>query len=777
MYGVVMVSGASSGVAYESGHGNSASGEMLDLGALFRAVGRRKYWIILPTLLTLVGSVAAVNLISSRYTGEARILLESRDGYYTRPGGDKDTSNGGAQNIDPEAVQSQVQVIMSRDLARDAIRRIGLVGNGEFDPGVGILSSMKRIMVLLGFATHPADRTPEDRVLEKYYDRLQVYPVAKSRIVAVEFTSERPELAAKGANTIAEAYLETMEAAKKDTARSASAWLSSAIDPLRKRLAESEAKVEEYRSKAGLQIGTNNTMVTSQQLADLSGQLATARTSQADSQAKARIIKDAMKNGRMFEVPDVANNELIRRLIEQRVTMRAQLALESRTLLSEHPRIKELTAQLNDLESQIKAAAERTMRSLENESRIAGSRVDTLIAAIEGQRKSVGEANEAEVQLRALEREAKAQRDQLEQYMTRYREAVARDADNAAPADARIISRAIEPVSASFPKKLPTILVSTLAMLFISFAMVASRELMAGRANPDDALPPAAARRKRKPEGPVDGMDGAGSGVAGLAMAAAESAPRMRSVQEEAAFASAATGEATTVEGSPEGGNFAPDAKRAKVAGLLTHTGRAEQIVFSAGDADQFRASLADMAGGEGGKPPARLLMIDATPANALKARDIARELSVGERVVLVDLTDTSPVWGAGLSELISGDASFGEVIDLDETSRLHVITAGRAGIQPVLDASDLVGLMVQALAETYDRVIVATSASQESPVLGDLLSQSDAALVVGGSAGNGHAVEIAYRLSGLGETPVGVVLGEAPMHPVRARRGEMAEA
>ncbi len=134
----------------------------------------------------------------------------------------------------------------------------------------------------------------------------------------------------------------------------------------------------------------------------------------------------------MFEIPEVANNELVRRLIEQRVTLRALLALESRTLLPAHPRIKELSAQLNDLEQQIRGAAERTVRGLENEARIAGSRVDTLTVAIEAQRKAVAEANEAEVKLRELEREAKSQREQLEQFMGRYREAVARDAENAA---------------------------------------------------------------------------------------------------------------------------------------------------------------------------------------------------------------------------------------------------------------------------------------------------------------------------------------------------------
>ena len=44
-----------------------------------------------------------------------------------------------------------------------------------------------------------------------------------------------------------------------------------------------------------------------------------------------------IKSGRTFEIPDVANNELIRRLIEQRINLRAQLALELRTLLPEHP--------------------------------------------------------------------------------------------------------------------------------------------------------------------------------------------------------------------------------------------------------------------------------------------------------------------------------------------------------------------------------------------------------------------------------------------------------
>ncbi len=46
------------------------------------------------------------------------------------------------------------------------------------------------------------------------------------------------------------------------------------------------------------------------------------------------------------------------------------------------------------------------------------------------------------MQLRALEREAKTERELLESYLAKYREASARDNINAAPPEARIISRA-----------------------------------------------------------------------------------------------------------------------------------------------------------------------------------------------------------------------------------------------------------------------------------------------------------------------------------------------
>lgn len=695
-------------------------GDMLDLSALWAAIKRRKLWIIGPTLVALGLSFVAVNVVTPRYTGEARLLLESRGGFFALPG----QTAGDSSQIDSEAVQSQVQIIMSRDLAREAVKRIGLVGNAEFDSGVGALGAVRKLAVMIGLGGHPADRSPEERVLEKYYDRLLVYPVGRSRIVSIEFTSRDPVLAAKAANTIAETYLEFQEQAKQENARSASNWLSTTIEPLRKRVAEAEAKVEDFRSKNGLFAGPNNTTITSQQLTDLSAQLSAARSQQAESQAKAGLIRDAIKQGRTFEIPDVANNDLVRRLIEQRVNLRAQIAAESRSLLPEHPRIKELNAQLLDLEGQLRAAAERTVRTLENEAKIAGQRVESFQAALDGQKKNVSSANDSEVQLRALEREARTMREQLEQYMQRYREAVARDTMNATPADARIISRAVEPTEPSFPKKVPVVLVATLATFLIALATIVTRELLNGQGRP---LP-----------GTARGPRWVSAG----------------SPEDE-------TGSTGPVPAAP---------RHERVAGLLTHAGKLGQTRL---DLDHPELTLAEIA--ERTREPARgmaplALVLDGAGDDAARPRDLAELLAQRCRCVLVDLSSDPDGGEAGFSELLAGEALFSDIIMRAPGSRLHRIGSGRAGREAVLAAPDLVDVALDALCETYDWVLVAAASNDDGAVLKPIARRAQAGLVMSGQVGNGHALETAYRLSELTEAPVTLILdgeGGAPMPPV----------
>ena len=234
-------------------------------------------------------------------------------------------------------------------------------------------------------------------------------------------------LAAEVANAVADGYLERERQAKEDQAKAAGVWLSGQIDTLRKKVEQAEAKVEEFRAKTNLLVGTNNTTLSAQQLGDLNAQLTAARAQKADAEVKAKMIRDMLRSGQPIKSSDILNSELIRRLAEQRVTLRAQLAEQSATLLDNHPRIIELKAQIADLDKQIRAEANTIARSFENDAQLASARVNSLTASLDQLKNQAGTTNGQEVQLRALERDAKSQRDLLESYLTKYREAMSHD--------------------------------------------------------------------------------------------------------------------------------------------------------------------------------------------------------------------------------------------------------------------------------------------------------------------------------------------------------------
>src|ERR1700704_4964160 len=447
----------------------------LDLRAIAQALNRKRSWIVVPTLLALVLSLAAVNLVPPRYKSEARILIDGRENVFLRPNGERDDQRNA---VDPEAVTSQVQLLLSRDLAREIIKKNKLAERPEFDPVLQGLSPVKSLRALFGIGRDPFSLTPEERVLDAYFDRLTAYAVDKSRVVVIEFQSRDPDLAAKVANSIAEGYLVLQQNARQEQAKAAGQWLSGEIDSLRKKVADAESRVEDFRSKSSLFVGTNNTTLSNQQMGELNTQLNNARALKSDAESKARLIREMLQSGKPIEASEVLNSELIRRLSEQRVTLRAQLAEQSSTLLDQHPRIKELKAQLADLDRQLREEAGKVSRSLENDSHIANGRVDGLIVSLDQLKKQATSNNGQDVQLRAFEREAKAQRDLLESYLAKYREATTRENIEAAPADGRIISRASVSNTPAYPKKLPIVLIATLATLLLTGGAIVTGELL-----------------------------------------------------------------------------------------------------------------------------------------------------------------------------------------------------------------------------------------------------------------------------------------------------------
>ncbi len=637
----------------------------LDVRALFSSLLRKLPYIIVFVGLVAAGTFYGLSHLSPTYSSEVSILIGTSDTNLTQT---TQTSPADSQNaLDEQAITSQVQLVRSRELAKTVAGQLDLASKPEFNPALAEGSWLDDFRSAIGMGPK-LNGSVEDQVLEAYYDKLSVYAVEKSRVIVIAFSSHDPKLAAAAADAIAEGYIVLQREAKRDFTADAARFLSTQIGELRTKVQEAEAKVETFRSQNDLfsSGGTTDSTLPQQQLGDLNAELARVRAEQADAEAKADLIRAALKNGNGSSLPAVMNSPLIQRLVEQQVGLRAQIAQLSATLLPQHPRMKELNAQVNDLDRLIGVEARKIAEGLDSEAGLAAAREQELSASLSRQKVVTGQANDAEVNLRALEREASAQRDLLDSYLRRYREAVSREQANLPPADARIVSRAAVANAPSFPKVIPMTAAATVVALILAIALVLLMELASGRpmrrvrfAEPLPMVPDAI---------PVGGH---------LRWADDHSVRRMM----------------------PSDPTLAPnlvdrvEESLAEIGSEIISSGARRVLVTLAEGADENGRPLAAVALARAlARAEARAVLVDFRG-------DGANTASMGEGSDL-----------PGFSDLFDGDASFAQVIFRDRQSRAHFIPAGRKPLPGRSLAGERLETILSALALTYDCVILDAS-------------------------------------------------------------------
>ena len=626
--------------------------------------GRRWRWIAGATLAALIGSAAFVIAAPPRYAGVAKALLDE-----PRPAlADFDRATSGAAGPAPADLITR-ESLVTPDLARAAVSRLGLAG------GAG---------------------APDRDAVDAFLSRLTIAPSSGSRTVAITFVARDPELAARGADTVADLVVQSRNEARAKAARAAETWLDQKIANWKGKVANAEAKVEAIRAQPSPPSSGEGAAKASESLADLERKLTEARAAEAAAAAKAELLR---RLERQAQLPDSAQeiaDPALRRLSDQRAALKAEIADASRTLLPLHPRMKDLAAQLAGVDGEIRDAAGKVARASDVEARRAGADADALAARLDDATKAAAvaaaSAAAADGPVRALEAEAQAARDELQGYQQMAREEEARRASQSGDGDARVLVRAERPRAAVFPRAWPTVVGATAAASVLS-ALAAAAAALAARGRPPE--PPAAAAPPA------------------ATLPAAE--PEMQALADVAASPSAAPAGAL---GSAAG--LVAALRRVRPTGGL--------VVLVAGDRSGQALAI---------------------------ALETARKLAADRAAVFVDLGETQD-WLAdilyredpdapvtpGLAELIAGRAGFADVIRRDLSSRLDVVLPGRGG------EGENIGDALTAFTAAYAAVVLHAS-DWRSAWARAAAAFADAVAVVAPAARAGAALEAAEATLG----------------------------
>jgi capsular exopolysaccharide synthesis family protein len=365
----------------------------LSLGELLQIYHRRKKVLFGTIALIMLLAVLALLQLTPRYTAEADVFVDPRREQVVN-------IESVIADLPPDAqtIESEIQVLRSRDLAEKLINQLRLDLVPEFnllrqeEISEDSLLGRLRARIPAGWIDALLGRIPlEDmpkeeagwRILGAVFDEfskaLEVGPVGHSRVIRVAFTSQDPKLSADVVNTLTTLYVDSQVEAKLAATRRAAEWLDGRVKGLRQTLEAAERAVEAFRTEKGLYEGGTMTAL-SQQISEIQAQLLLA---QIDYEIEKMRRRDGVS--------------------------------------------------------------------------IAGARVQALESSLQILTEKVSRTNQDEVQLRALQREADAQRAIFETFLNRSKET---EQPGLEQPDARIISRAAVPTQISFPRPIPILTIA-----------------------------------------------------------------------------------------------------------------------------------------------------------------------------------------------------------------------------------------------------------------------------------------------------------------------------
>jgi exopolysaccharide transport family protein len=650
----------------------------INLQDYLRVLVKRR-WIILTSVAIIFFSTLVYCLtVVPTYKGTTRILIERDNG--------KTMSLQEAFSVDTAGTdyyQTQYEIIKSRTVAKMVLDTMGSELEQLLIPPAddSLLSSITHLPGnilgdITGFFSGPtgnkdnvkvselsAKKKKEQQLLRAIQNRVVVTPIRNSRLVDIGFMCKDPTLAARVADSIAEAYIACSLNTRLQATQEAMGWLNRRIVKEREKVEEAERQLQRYRENNKIITGFSGEVetVTAQKLAELNSQVVEAESRRVEEETRYAQARRLLSQGKVLEsLPEVIRNPLIQGIKKSEVDLYGKLSELSKKYGKNHPQIKAVRSELALLKNRRESEVRQIVDSLKNSYEVALARETSLKSSLQRQKKESLDLNKKAIKYGVLSRQAEGARDMYDILIKRFKEAsVAGDIN---VSNIRIVDRAEIPQSSSKPKKKSimrrALVLGGMAGVFLAFLIEYFDNSIKLPKDVENFL-----------RIPYLGM-----------------IPNI----------------------------FSRLKKEEKLsAGLITR----EQPKSVCSEA--YRNLRTKIIFSSAGGAPTTILCTSSMPSEGktITVANLAVTMAqAGSRVIIVDCDMRRPrlhrIMGVkrdrGLSNILVGDSTLAETIHKSHIPNLHIITAGRVPPNPSeLLGSDNMAALLKILSEKYDRVLI----------------------------------------------------------------------
>ena len=424
-----------------------AGGAAARLGGVLTAAGALSFFrdnarrILTLALAIFALGVVVLLVIPVRFAATALVVVDPREQRVTA---DQDVLPGIGQ--DSAALQSLVEVAKSDGFLKPLIEQLK-VGDDED---------------ISGGHTDPA------RLLERFRNRLDISRRGLTYVIAIRFTSNRPERAAYYANAIAESFVASQTRNRTEATDDAADWLSGRLKTLNDRLRASEDAVATFKLEHRIVNAGKDATTQQLRVTELSQQVAAARARTEEAKARYEQAQRDLK----ANVEGPVKQDLLSALRAQRSALNDQIAQKRAVFGDRHPDLVMSYSQLNDLNRQIEVERTKGIDTAKSEYEAQREQQKALEGQMKAAESQILVDGQALVRLQELQRDAEANRNIYEQFLSRSK--TTNEQRLLQSSQTKIASSAIPPLRSTLPP-LPLLLAAlAIGSLLTSTAVVAA---------------------------------------------------------------------------------------------------------------------------------------------------------------------------------------------------------------------------------------------------------------------------------------------------------------
>jgi len=416
-----------------------------------RRVLRKHRWLMTGIFLLTVLTVAIGTFLETPiYQAVATILIEPEPPKVLSI--QDVTPVGAGSSWDPAFYPTQYEIIKSRAVVTRALEALTLKTAGG---GTGAPAAPSRALS----------------------GALAVVPVRNTRLVLIKVAGPDAARASAEANAIANAYAKYNVELKLKGARDALTWLTEEAGQLRAKVADSSQALQNYRVKSGILGMQEQRQISAQKIIEANKGYLEAQAQRMSLEAKfgelTLAAKDPAAAGTIFSEAD---NPLVGKLKGEIGGLETEKSKLLKIYKEKHPEIVKVDAQIQHLRDRLEAEFRGTMRSVQTQAKIARTREESQLNAVNQQRREGQDLNEKESQYQNLQHEVEANQQLYDSVVKRLKETgVAGGLENS---NVRIIEEATPPSAPIYPRKAANLGMSLVAGLVLACVLAFGLEFL-----------------------------------------------------------------------------------------------------------------------------------------------------------------------------------------------------------------------------------------------------------------------------------------------------------